>query len=67
VNELPKRDNLFPAEVAKFLRISIRTVYDMIDEGQMPGAKIGRQIRIPRVKFLDWYEKKQANNNLPCD
>lgn len=57
MNELPNRDNLFPREIANFLRVSLSKVYKLIQEGGMPSRRIGDQYRIPRKEFLDWYEK----------
>jgi excisionase family DNA binding protein len=37
-----------PSEVAKMLRIDMRTVYGMIERGELPQIKAGRVIRIPR-------------------
>lgn len=61
MSELPNRDNLFPREVAKFLRISLTTIYDMLQEGSVPAKRIGGQWRIPRKEFLDWYERQRTN------
>ena len=37
-----------PSEVAKMLRVDMRTVYGMIERGELPQIKAGRVIRIPR-------------------
>lgn len=36
-----------PAEVAKMLRCDMRTVYGMIERGELLSIKLGRVIRIP--------------------
>ena len=36
-----------PSEVAKMLRVDMRTVYGMIERGELPSIKVGRLIRIP--------------------
>lgn len=36
-------------EVAKFLRVSRHTVYRLVERGEIPGRKIGRVWRFPRV------------------
>lgn len=43
---------LTPAEIAKELRISLRTVYRMIDSGQLEAIRIGDQYRI-KAESLD--------------
>jgi len=37
-----------PSEVAKMLRVDLRTVYGMIERNELPQIKVGRVIRIPR-------------------
>ena len=42
------RENLVTVrEAANFLRISARTVYRLIDSGQIEAVRIGKQWRIP--------------------
>jgi excisionase family DNA binding protein len=38
-------------EAADFLRISARTVYRLIESGQMGAVRIGKQWRIPRSEL----------------
>ena len=59
MDELSKRENLFPIEVARYLGISLTTLYEMLSMNEVPGFKVGHQWRINRTKFLEWYEKKQ--------
>jgi excisionase family DNA binding protein len=43
------RDNLITVrEAAQYLRISARTVYRLIESGQIGAVRIGKQWRIPR-------------------
>jgi excisionase family DNA binding protein len=37
-----------PSEVAKMLRVDLRTIYGMIERCELPQIKAGRVIRIPR-------------------
>jgi len=37
-----------PSEVAKMLRVDMRTIYGMSGRGELPQIKAGRVIRIPR-------------------
>jgi len=39
-------------EVAKLLRISVRTVQRLLKGGELPGVRIGRQWRIPRAELM---------------
>ncbi len=36
-----------PSEVAKLLRVDMRTIYGMIEREELPSIKVGRVIRIP--------------------
>ena len=38
-----------PSEVAKLLRVDGRTIYAMIERGELPSIKAGRVIRIPAI------------------
>ncbi len=42
-----KPETLKVAEVAAKLRVDPRTVYRMIDRGELPAIRVGRLIRIP--------------------
>jgi|GEM_PF-2120627 len=42
-------------ELSDFLKLSVRTVYQMVTEGTIPGRKIGKQWRFDREKILAWF------------
>ena len=44
---------LTPAEVAAILRIHVRTVYKLVEEGVIPGNRIGRSWRFSKKDILD--------------
>jgi len=46
--DLPDKDLLRPDEVAKFWRVSVKTIYRWIDMGVMPGVKKGGTVRVPK-------------------
>ncbi len=52
---LPKRAHLSPAEVAKFLGVSLSEVYGMLADGALPVIHIGCLLKIPRDRFERWY------------
>jgi excisionase family DNA binding protein len=54
--QFSESENLTVREVAAFLRVSIRSVYNLIERGQIPSLRIGRVIRIPRARFIDWID-----------
>jgi excisionase family DNA binding protein len=46
---IPQETSVFatPKEAARFLRIGLSTVYDSLDRGELPEARVGRCRRIP--------------------
>ena len=53
---LPDKELLRPDEVAKYLSISVKTIYGWIAEGKMEAVKIGpsRLLRIRRKEVLNF-------------
>ncbi|WP_395637258.1 helix-turn-helix domain-containing protein [Sphingorhabdus sp.] len=51
-------DLLTRAEVARYLRISDRTVSRLIRTGKLPAARIGRAVRIRQSDLLDMLNEK---------
>ena len=41
-------------EVAEYLRIPRSTVYKLVQEGRIPGQKVGRQWRFHRAVVENW-------------
>ncbi len=46
--DLPVKELLRPDEVARFWRVSVKTVYRWIDLGIIPGVKKGGTVRVPK-------------------
>ena len=46
-------------EVSEYLRIPISTVYKLVQEGKIPGFKVGRHWRFRREVFQNWIKKKE--------
>jgi acetyl-CoA synthetase len=53
---------LLPAEVARILRVTVRTVERYCKEGKIRGVKVGRLWRIPRSS-LEEFLKTEAEDN----
>ena len=53
---LPPHSHLTPQEVATFMRVTVRTVYRLCEESELPFLRWGHVIRIPRAQFLRWYD-----------
>ena len=45
-------------EVAEYLRVSERTVYDWAQKGQLPGGKLGTTWRFKRPDIENWVNRK---------
>ena len=45
-------------EVASYLRVSERTVYDWVTNGELPGGKLGTTWRFKRVDVERWVDKR---------
>ena len=41
-------------EAAKLLQVSARTVRDLLQQGKLPGRKVGREWRIPEPLLMNW-------------
>jgi putative molybdopterin biosynthesis protein len=60
---MAERNLMLIEEVAEYLRISANTVRNMIDRGELPAARIGKQYRIKRVdvdRLLETGEPEQT-------
>jgi excisionase family DNA binding protein len=55
-------DLLTRAEVARYLRVSDRTVSRLIRTGKLPAARIGRAVRIRHADLLDMLNEKPSNS-----
>ena len=55
-------DLMTRAEVARYLRVSDRTVSRLIRTGKLPAARIGRAVRIRQSDLLDMINDKSCNS-----
>jgi excisionase family DNA binding protein len=53
-------------EVAEYLGLNKRTVYNLVRKGEIPGTKIGRQWRVKKDRLDDLFRnpKKIENHNI---
>lgn len=47
-------------QVAQMLSLSHRAIYYMIENGELPGVKCGRAVRIPVDALEQWIADKEA-------
>ena len=52
-------------EVAEYLRVSERTVYDWAQKGQLPGGKLGTTWRFKRNEIESWVNRCLGNSAAP--
>jgi PTS system nitrogen regulatory IIA component len=52
-------------EVAVYLRVSERTVYDWAQKGQLPGGKLGTTWRFKRSDIEGWVNRRIGNSSVP--
>lgn len=48
------------AEVKNYLKISQSCAYELVHRKDFPVCRIGGNIRIPRVAFLAWVERRTS-------
>ena len=57
-------DILTIEEVAKYLRVSDRTVYDWAQKGEIPAGKIGTVWRFKKSEVENWVNARLSTPNL---
>jgi PTS system nitrogen regulatory IIA component len=57
-------DILTIEEVAKYLRVSERTVYDWAQKGEIPAGKIGTAWRFKKAEVEQWVNDRLSSNRL---
>lgn len=66
---MPHHEILTIEEVAKYLRVSERTVYDWANKGSLPCGKLGTTWRFKRSEIERWVDErlagKQTNGSTP--
>ena len=56
--ELP--EVMTAAEVAAFLRVNVKTVYESVKAGQLPGRRVGKRLVFWRDALLDWLRSNEC-------
>jgi excisionase family DNA binding protein len=55
------RELLLPAEVARILRVTVRTVERYCSQGKLRAVKVGRLWRIPRSSLEEFLKTEESN------
>jgi excisionase family DNA binding protein len=53
-------------EVLEYLQVNLRTVYRLIDAGQLPAVRVGRQWRFRRSDIDAWLDAQRAPRPAPA-
>jgi PTS system nitrogen regulatory IIA component len=59
-----EEDILTIEEVAKYLRVSERTVYDWAQKGEIPSGKIGTVWRFRKAEIEQWVNNRLSNHRM---
>jgi len=51
-------------ECAKYLKISVSTIYRLAQEGKIPATKVGNMWRFRKKKIDEWLEKGGSLENF---
>jgi excisionase family DNA binding protein len=61
--DLPEKKWFRPDEVATLLGVSVRTVRNWYESGELPGAKLGKRlIRFARPVLIEFVEAKRRES-----
>ncbi len=58
-------DILTIKEVAEYLKLTERTLYRLVQEGQVPGFKVGNSWRFKRADIERWIEDQKKRIQRP--
>lgn len=57
-NAQPEDEMLTAQELARLLKISVKTIYRYVQEGLIPYVRIQSNVRFPKRKILEWIERQ---------
>ena len=49
-----------PTEVAEYLRIPLRTLYKLCNEGHVPATRVGKHWRFRKSEIDRWFDKRNV-------
>ena len=58
-----KREIMTVVQVAKYLQISKKSVYNLVKEGKLPASKVLNKLRFSKEVIDQFLEKKQFEGN----
>ncbi len=63
-SKTPMTEVLTTAEVAQILRLSVKTVGDMIRNNELPAMRVGGVWRVRRESLDEWMRKQERNHSI---
>ncbi|MAU22281.1 MAG: DNA-binding protein [Martelella sp.] len=54
-------------QVATLLKVGEKTVYSMVQAGELPGFKVRGQWRFSRADLDEWIEQQKRTTHEQCD
>ncbi len=52
-------------QVAEYLQVTERTIYNLVWAGELPGFKVGNTWRFKKEDIDKWIEASKRNNRVP--
>ncbi|TLS37036.1 helix-turn-helix domain-containing protein [Pseudalkalibacillus caeni] len=59
-----EREILTISQVADYLQISEMTTYKLVQEGKIPGFKVGRHWRVKKADLAEFIEKQKNGERI---
>lgn len=63
---MPESSSYTPDEVARILKVSRFTIYEMIKRGELPAYHVGRQVRVEHDDLERYKQNSKGHNGLPA-
>ncbi len=63
---MPESSSYTPDEVARILKVSRFTIYEMIKRGELPAYHVGRQVRVEHDDLERYKQSSKSHNGLPA-
>ncbi len=55
---------LKPWEASRYLGVPVEEIYQMLEQGELPGLMIGGQWRVPLLKLEAWLDEEVSKKEL---
>ena len=52
-------------ELANYLRVTKKTIYRLLEQGNIPAMKVGRQFRFNKASIDKWMQRNSRESKAP--